>query len=87
MANSKRVMGGRGGAGLAAALALVMLAGGTAMAQDTTSDSGDTAAAENGGAIPGTGKPAHMLDNLGAAYGPLPDAAGRGRIARLVADL
>ena len=38
-------------------------------------------------AIPGTGKPAHMLDNLGAAYGPLPDAAGRGRIARLVADL
>ncbi|MCC2112700.1 MAG: invasion associated locus B family protein [Hyphomicrobiales bacterium] len=56
MANSKRVMGGRGGAGLAAALALVMLAGGTAMAQDTTSDSGDTAAAENGGAIPGTGK-------------------------------
>ncbi len=33
-------------------------------------------------AIPGTGKPAHMKDNLGAAYGTLPDAATRERMAR-----
>src|SRR2546421_6331543 len=28
-------------------------------------------------AIPGTGRPEHMRDNLGAAHGPLPDAATR----------
>ena len=33
-------------------------------------------------AIPGTGKPAHMKDNLGAAYGALPDAALRDRMAK-----
>ena len=33
-------------------------------------------------AIPGTGKPAHLKDNLGAAHGPLPDAAARGRMAQ-----
>ena len=33
-------------------------------------------------AIPGTGKPAHMVDNLGAAQGALPDAAMRTRMAR-----
>jgi diketogulonate reductase-like aldo/keto reductase len=32
-------------------------------------------------AIPGTGKPEHMLDNLGAGQGPLPDAAQRSRMA------
>jgi diketogulonate reductase-like aldo/keto reductase len=31
-------------------------------------------------AIPGTAKPEHMLDNLGAARGPLPDAALRRRM-------
>jgi diketogulonate reductase-like aldo/keto reductase len=33
-------------------------------------------------AIPGTAKAAHMKDNLGAAYGALPDAATRERMAR-----
>jgi len=33
-------------------------------------------------AIPGTGKPTHMKDNLGAALGALPDAAMRARMAR-----
>lgn len=32
-------------------------------------------------AIPGTGNPEHMLDNIKAGMGPLPDAAGRERIA------
>jgi aryl-alcohol dehydrogenase-like predicted oxidoreductase len=31
-------------------------------------------------AIPGTGKPEHMRDNLAAAQGPLPDAAARKRM-------
>ena len=32
-------------------------------------------------AIPGTGKPEHMRDNLGAGVGALPDAALRQRMA------
>jgi diketogulonate reductase-like aldo/keto reductase len=32
-------------------------------------------------AIPGTGKPEHMRDNLAAGVGPLPDAAQRSRMA------
>jgi diketogulonate reductase-like aldo/keto reductase len=32
-------------------------------------------------AIPGTGNPKHMKDNLGAGHGPLPDASERKRIA------
>ena len=32
--------------------------------------------------IPGTGKPGHMLDNLAAGSGPLPDAAMRKRMAQ-----
>jgi diketogulonate reductase-like aldo/keto reductase len=32
-------------------------------------------------AIPGTGNPKHMQDNLGAGRGPLPDAAARKRMA------
>jgi diketogulonate reductase-like aldo/keto reductase len=32
-------------------------------------------------AIPGTGKPEHMRDNLGAGYGPLPDEKTRKRMA------
>ena len=32
-------------------------------------------------AIPGTGNPKHMADNLGAAAGALPDAAARSRMA------
>jgi aryl-alcohol dehydrogenase-like predicted oxidoreductase len=32
-------------------------------------------------AIPGTGNPAHMKDNLGAGRGALPDAAARRRMA------
>jgi diketogulonate reductase-like aldo/keto reductase len=31
-------------------------------------------------AIPGTGNPKHMADNLGAGRGPLPDAAARNRM-------
>jgi len=38
-------------------------------------------------AIPGTAKPEHMRDNLGAALGPLPDAAMRQRMARHFASL
>ncbi len=34
-------------------------------------------------AIPGTGDPRHMADNLGAARGRLPDAAGRRRMAEV----
>jgi hypothetical protein len=33
-------------------------------------------------AIPGTGNPRHMVDNLGAAHGALPDAAMRDRMAK-----
>jgi aryl-alcohol dehydrogenase-like predicted oxidoreductase len=36
-------------------------------------------------AIPGTRNPRHVLDNLGAATGPLPDAAQRRRILQAVA--
>jgi diketogulonate reductase-like aldo/keto reductase len=32
--------------------------------------------------IPATSKPAHMLDNVGAGFGPLPDEAGRRRMAK-----
>lgn len=38
-------------------------------------------------AIPGTGKPEHMADNLAAARGPLPDAAMRRRMAQHYAAL
>jgi diketogulonate reductase-like aldo/keto reductase len=38
-------------------------------------------------AIPGTSKPEHMRDNLGAARGPLPDAALRRRMAQYVESL
>lgn len=37
-------------------------------------------------AIPGTRNPRHVLDNLGAATGPLPDAAQRRRIVEAVAS-
>jgi diketogulonate reductase-like aldo/keto reductase len=33
-------------------------------------------------AIPGTGNPKHMADNLGAGLGPLPDAAARQRMTQ-----
>lgn len=33
-------------------------------------------------AIPGTGNPRHVADNLAAARGPIPDSAGRLRLAR-----
>jgi diketogulonate reductase-like aldo/keto reductase len=32
--------------------------------------------------IPGTGKPAHVRDNVGAGFGPLPDEAGRRMMAK-----
>jgi diketogulonate reductase-like aldo/keto reductase len=32
-------------------------------------------------AIPGTGRPEHMRDNLAAGRGPMPDAAARKRMA------
>ena len=38
-------------------------------------------------AIPGTAKPEHMRDNLGAAHGTLPDAAMRARMAEHFATL
>jgi diketogulonate reductase-like aldo/keto reductase len=38
-------------------------------------------------AIPGTAKPEHMRDNLGAGRGPLPDAAMRRRMAEHYASL
>lgn len=37
--------------------------------------------------IPGTGRPEHMRDNLGAAKGPFPDAAARGRMADYLESL
>jgi aryl-alcohol dehydrogenase-like predicted oxidoreductase len=33
-------------------------------------------------AIPGTGNPGHMKDNLGAGRGPLPDETARRRMAK-----
>jgi diketogulonate reductase-like aldo/keto reductase len=33
-------------------------------------------------AIPATSQPAHMLENMGALYGRLPDASTRQRMAR-----
>jgi len=38
-------------------------------------------------AIPGTGNPQHLADNLGAARGRLPDQAGRVRMQRFWRDL
>ncbi len=38
-------------------------------------------------AIPATSKLGHMVENMGAAYGPLPDAATREKMARLVAAM
>ena len=38
-------------------------------------------------AIPATAKAAHLTDNMQALHGPLPDSAGRERIARYVAEL
>lgn len=38
-------------------------------------------------AIPGTDKAAHMIDDLGAGMGPLPDAAMRSRMVRYVQSL
>jgi diketogulonate reductase-like aldo/keto reductase len=38
-------------------------------------------------AIPGTSKPEHLRDNLGAAIGPLPDAAQRARMAESLEKL
>jgi diketogulonate reductase-like aldo/keto reductase len=38
-------------------------------------------------AIPGTGKPEHMRDNLGAGVGPLPNAAQRARMAETLDKL
>jgi diketogulonate reductase-like aldo/keto reductase len=38
-------------------------------------------------AIPGTGKPEHMRDNLGAGMGVIPDAAMRTRMAEYLAKL
>ena len=38
-------------------------------------------------AIPGTGKPEHMQDNLGAGTGAMPDEAQRARMARHYASL
>jgi diketogulonate reductase-like aldo/keto reductase len=38
-------------------------------------------------AIPGTGKPEHMKDNLAAGYGRMPDAAARGRMAEFFHSL
>ena len=37
--------------------------------------------------IPATSKPHHMIDNLGAGFGPLPDAAARRQIAGYFDDL
>ncbi|MEQ8193444.1 MAG: aldo/keto reductase [Rhodospirillales bacterium] len=37
--------------------------------------------------IPGTGKPAHMRDNLAAGRGRLPDAAQKAKMAALIKDL
>jgi diketogulonate reductase-like aldo/keto reductase len=38
-------------------------------------------------AIPGTGKPEHLLDNLAAGTGPMPDAATRKRMVRHLESL
>lgn len=38
-------------------------------------------------AIPGTDKPHHMLDNAGAAYGPLPDQAQRKKMIQFINNL
>jgi len=38
-------------------------------------------------AIPGTGRPEHMADNLKAGFGPLPDMAQRRRMAQAYAAL
>ena len=38
-------------------------------------------------AIPATAKVAHLTDNMQALHGPLPDGAGRERIARYVTEL
>ncbi|HTT39887.1 MAG TPA: aldo/keto reductase [Burkholderiales bacterium] len=38
-------------------------------------------------AIPATGKPEHLLDNMQAGYGRLPDAAARRRMAQLIDEL
>lgn len=38
-------------------------------------------------AIPATSNPAHMLDNLGAGFGPLPDQATRQRMLQYMNDL
>ena len=38
-------------------------------------------------AIPGTGRPEHMADNLGAGFGALPDEARRQRMAQTYASL
>jgi len=37
--------------------------------------------------IPGTSRLDHMEDNLGAGFGPLPDAAMRARMARYFGSL
>jgi len=36
--------------------------------------------------IPGTSRPQHLADNMGAGVGALPDAAARERMRRAVAD-
>ncbi len=38
-------------------------------------------------AIPATGNPQHMADNLGAGTGPLPDAATRARMIRFIGEV
>ena len=38
-------------------------------------------------AVPGTDNPAYMLDNMGAAQGPLPDEAQRRRMVVFVESL
>jgi diketogulonate reductase-like aldo/keto reductase len=38
-------------------------------------------------AIPATSKPHHMLDNMGAGFGRLPDAAMRQRMIRYIESL
>lgn len=37
--------------------------------------------------IPGTSKPRHMLDNLGAGFGPLPDQEQRNRMRQYLLDI
>jgi hypothetical protein len=37
--------------------------------------------------IPGTSNPKHLLDNLGAAYGALPDKATRQKMIALIRQL